>query len=68
MWLCGEKELKSKINANPKLSKAEQVHARVTDSTADIEEALDDYINEQRKQHRGCGKQRGHEQAARGEA
>ena len=27
----------------------------MTGSTADIEEALEDYINEQRKQHRGCG-------------
>ena len=55
MWLRDEENLKSKINANPKLSKAKQVYAGVTASTADIEEALDDYINEQRKQHRGCG-------------
>ena len=58
MWLHDEGKLKSKINANinanPKLSKAKQVHAGVTASTADIEEVLDDYINEQRKQHRGC--------------
>ena len=27
----------------------------MTASTADNEEALDDYTNEQRKQHRGCG-------------
>ena len=27
----------------------------MTASTADIEEALDGYINEQREQHRGCG-------------
>ena len=55
MWLRNEEKLKSKINANPKPSKAKQVHAGVTASTADIKEALDDYINEQRKQHRGCG-------------
>ena len=55
MWLCDVEKLKSKINANPKLSKAKQVHAGVIASTADIEEALDDYNDEQRKQHRGCG-------------
>ena len=55
MWLRDEEKLKSKINANPKLSKAKQVYAGVTASTADIEEALEDYINDQRKQHRGCG-------------
>ena len=55
MWFRDEEKLKSKINANPKLSKAKQVHAGVTASTADIDETLDDYINEQRKQHRGCG-------------
>ena len=55
MWLRDEEKLKSKINANPKLSKAEQVHTGVTASTADMEDALEDYINEQRKQHRGCG-------------
>ena len=54
-WLRDEEKLKSKINANPKLSKAKQVHAGVTTLTVDINEALDDYINEQRKQHRGCG-------------
>ena len=55
MWLRDEEKLKSKINANSKLSKAKQVHAGVTASTADIEEALGDYSDEQRKQHRGCG-------------
>ena len=54
-WLSDEDKLRSKINAIPKLSKAKQVHAGVTASTADIEEALDGYINEQREQHRGCG-------------
>ena len=58
MWLRDEEKLKSKINANLKLSKAKQVHAGVTASTADIEEALDDYINEQRKQPRGCGNEK----------
>ena len=55
MWLCDEEQLKSKINANPKLSKAKQVHAGMTASTADIGEDLDDYIDEQQKHHRGCG-------------
>ena len=55
VWLHDEEKLNSKINANPKLSKDKQAHAGVTASTADIEEALDDYINEQHTQHRGCG-------------
>ena len=49
MWLRDEEKLKSRINANPKRSKAKQFHARVTASTADH------YIDEQRKQYRGCG-------------
>ena len=55
MWLRDEEKLKSKINANPKLSKAKQIRAGVTALTAHIEEALEDYINERRKQHHGCG-------------
>ena len=55
MWLRDEEKLKSKISANPKLSKAKQVHAGATASTADIEEAQYCYINEKRKQHRGYG-------------
>ena len=51
MWLRDKEKLKSKINANPKLTKVKQVHAGMTASTADIEEALNDYINK----HRGCG-------------
>ena len=54
MWLHDEGKLKSKTNANLKLSKAKQVHAGVKASTADIKEALDDYISEKRKQLRGC--------------
>ena len=51
MWLRDKEKLKSKINANPKLTKVKRVHAGVTASTADIEEVLNDYINK----HRGCG-------------
>ncbi|CAB1115320.1 unnamed protein product [Ectocarpus sp. CCAP 1310/34] len=40
---------------DPKLSKAKQVHSGGKASTVDAEQALVDYINEQRKQHRGCG-------------
>ena len=36
MWLHDEEKLKSKINVNTKLSKAKQVHAGGTASTADI--------------------------------
>ena len=43
MWPRDEEMPKNKINANPKLSKAKQIHAGVTASTADIEVALDDY-------------------------
>ena len=55
MWFRDEEKLISKINASHKLSKAEQVRTGGTALTADIEEALDDYISKQRKQHRGFG-------------
>ncbi|CAB1097747.1 unnamed protein product [Ectocarpus sp. CCAP 1310/34] len=54
-WLKQEEQLREKVSANPKLSKAKQVHSGGKASTVDAEQALVDYINEQRKQHRGCG-------------
>lgn len=48
--------MKSKIKADPKLSEAkQQFHARGRASTDDIGQALEDFINEQRKHHRACG-------------
>ena len=56
-WVEKEESLNAKVSANPKLSKAKQIHSGGKASTADVEQALVDYINEQRKQHRGCGHQ-----------
>ena len=57
-WVEKEESLKAKVSANPKLSKAKQIHSGGKASTADVEQALVDYTNEQRKQHRGCGHQK----------
>eukprot|EP00903_Cladosiphon_okamuranus_P022567 g20762.t1 len=56
-WLKQEEQLREKVSANPKLSKAKQVHGGGKASTVDAEQALVDSTNEQRKQHRGCGNQ-----------
>eukprot|EP00903_Cladosiphon_okamuranus_P014547 g13494.t1 len=56
-WLKQEEQLREKVSANPKLSKAKQVHGGGKASTVDVKQALVDYINEHRKQHRGCGNQ-----------
>ncbi|CAB1121067.1 unnamed protein product [Ectocarpus sp. CCAP 1310/34] len=53
-WLKQEEQLREKVSANLKLSKAKQVHGGGKASTVDAEQALGGYINEQRKQHRGC--------------
>ncbi|CAB1121343.1 unnamed protein product [Ectocarpus sp. CCAP 1310/34] len=54
-WLKQEEQLREKVSANPKLSKAKQVHSGGKASIVDAEQALVDYINERHKQHRGCG-------------
>ncbi|CAB1102423.1 unnamed protein product [Ectocarpus sp. CCAP 1310/34] len=54
-WLKQEEQLREKVSANPKLSKAKQVHSGGKASTVDADQALVEYINEQHKQHRGCG-------------
>ena len=55
MWVKEEAKLKSLIEATPKLSRAKSLNVGVAASTADVDQALEDYINEQRKQHLGCG-------------
>ncbi|CAB1112951.1 unnamed protein product [Ectocarpus sp. CCAP 1310/34] len=55
-WLKQEEQLREKkVSANPKLSKAKQVHSGGKAWTVDAEQALVDYINDQRKQPRRCG-------------
>ncbi|CAB1103827.1 unnamed protein product [Ectocarpus sp. CCAP 1310/34] len=54
-WVKEEGKLKGLIQAKPKLSKAKSLNVGVAASTADVDQALEDYINEKRKQHRGCG-------------
>ncbi|CAB1117081.1 unnamed protein product [Ectocarpus sp. CCAP 1310/34] len=55
-WVRDEESLRANVSANPKLSKAKQIHAGGKASTADIEEALVEFINDQRKHHVGCAK------------
>ena len=55
-WVKEEDNLKGLLEKNPKLSKAKSIHAGAAASTVDIDQALEDYINEQRKQHHGCGR------------
>ena len=42
------------VGTTPKVSRAKSINAGKEASTADIDQALE-YINEQRKEHRGCG-------------
>ncbi|CAB1114542.1 unnamed protein product [Ectocarpus sp. CCAP 1310/34] len=53
-WVRDEESLRANVSANPKLSKAKQIHAGGKASTADIEEARVEFINDQRKHHVGC--------------
>ena len=56
-WVRKAKQLSGKVSSNPKLAKAKHVNAGAKPSTANIEEALVDYVNDQRKQHCGCGRE-----------
>ena len=55
-WVKEENKLRGLLKKTPKLSKAESLHAGAAASTVDIDQALEDYINERRKQHHGCGR------------
>ena len=50
-----EAKLKGLVGTTPKVSRAKSLNAGKEASTADVDQALEDYINEQRKEHRGCG-------------
>ena len=54
-WVKKEENIKGKLELKPSLSRAKSLHAGVAASTADVDQALEDYMNEQRKQNRGCG-------------
>ena len=54
-WVKEEEKIKGMIAIKPKLSSAKSLHAGVAASTADIDQALENYINGQRKQHHSCG-------------
>ena len=50
-----ETKLKGLVGTTPKVSRAKSLNAGKDASTADVDQALEDCINEQRKEHRGCG-------------
>ena len=54
-WVKAEAKLKGLVGTTPKVSRAKSLNAGKEASTADVDQALEDYINEQRKEHRGCG-------------
>ena len=54
-WVQEEEKLKGKMKANPKVPNAKTLHAGGVASTVDVDQDLEDYGNEQRKQHLGCG-------------
>ena len=54
-WVKAEAKLKGLVGTTPKVSHAKSLNAGKEASTADVDQALEDYINEQRKEHRGCG-------------
>ena len=54
-WVKAEAKLKCAVGITPKVSRAKSRNAGKEASTADVDQALKDYINEQRKEHRGCG-------------
>ena len=51
-----EAKLKVLVGTAPKVSRAKPLNAGKEVSTADVDQALESYINEQRKEHRGCGR------------
>ncbi|CAB1096246.1 unnamed protein product [Ectocarpus sp. CCAP 1310/34] len=54
-WVGEEATMKKLVKEKPKLSKAKSIHAGMAPMTAEVEQDLEDYINEQRREHRGCG-------------
>lgn len=44
------------LKLKPKLRSGKSLNAGAKASTANIDQALEDYINEQRKGHGGCGR------------
>ena len=54
-WVKAETKLKGLVRTTPKVSRATSINAGREASTADVDQALEDYINEQRKEHRDCG-------------
>ena len=63
-----ETKFKGMVGTTSKVSRAKSLDAGKEASTADVDQALEDYYNEQRNEHRGCAKRRGHEQAAEDQA
>lgn len=51
-WVRQEEKLKVVVASAPKRSRAKSVNVGAAASTADVDQALEDYINGQRKQHR----------------
>ena len=54
-WVKADAKLKGLVGTIPNVSRAKSFNAGKEASTADVDQALVDYINEQRKEHRGCG-------------
>ena len=54
-WVKAEAKRKGLVGTTPKVSRAKSIIAGKEASTADVDQALEDYINEQRTEHRGCG-------------
>ena len=54
-WVKAEAKLKGLVGTTPNVSRAKLLNAGKEASTADVDQALEDYINERRKEHRGCG-------------
>ena len=54
-WVNAEAKRKGLVGTTPKVSRAKLLNAGKEASTADVDQALEDYINAQRKEHRGCG-------------
>ena len=57
-WVQDEDKIKALVKLQPKRAGAKPLNAGLQASTTDVEQALEDYNNEQRKEHRGCGKTR----------
>ena len=51
-----ETKLKGLVGTTPKVSRAKSLNAGIKASTPHVDQALEDYIDGQRKEHRGCGR------------